>query len=76
MLSEKIAAMASQMEEHAHTGLVADAGNVALMASNLRDMAGDAEALERNTRPVAEMGGSAPLPIPEDGVVVRLVPVR
>lgn len=74
MLSDKIAALAAQIEEHRTTGLTASAEGVERMVSNLREMAEDAEQLERTTRPVAGLGGTAQLAIPKGGVVVRLMP--
>lgn len=68
MLSEKLALMASRMEEHAHTGLTAEPEIVARIASNLRDMMEEAQHLERNTRPVAGLGGSMRIAVPEGGV--------
>ena len=72
MLSEKLTAMARRIAEHEHTGMHADPDSVALMASNLRDMAEDAEQLEINTRPIAVIGGTASIPVPEGVNVVRL----
>lgn len=76
MLSEDIAAMANRIEEHAHTGLHVDPHHVEIMVANLHQFARNAEQLERNTRPVAELGGTAPFAIPADGIVVRLKPVQ